>query len=753
MKTKYKPYTYTPSFIGYGGIPISHTYKWERTKEFPFIKRKGFYFIDRSTSHNIIVGTSRSAKTQAVVIPMIDILSRASKQSSIVVNDPKGELYAASSETLRKRGYNVQLLNLADGSQSMGYNPLQLIIQSWKRGDIEGAMQLVNSLTYTLYHEENAGANRWVYEGAQKAVNGMIIAIIEYCIKHNMTEKITLNNVIDMVNELGTVDYAKDPDDPYDKTNILDEYFKHLKQGSIAKREFGSTSFSGDKAKGSIYSTIVQKLSVFSMPKMARMTSMNSLELKSIGFPKYLDFEVDKELANKHIQLIFLNKKEEIINRYSVKVAFGGFVQYNFDDKLTDGSYMIIKHRQSLSSYKININSKTEEVTLIPLQTKLSITNLRMHYSDKPTAVFMKIPDYDSSNNALASIFISQLYSELAKQCSYVAGGKTVRRVNFIFDEFGNMFAIKDMDQLMTVSAGRNMLFTLIIQSYKQIYAKYGKDKGNTIKENGQNQILIKSTDMDTNKEFCTLIGNKTVEGNNVNKSIMNMAQSINVSADSVPLLLPERIKDFMIGESVVLRPLYRTDLKGKSVRPYPIFNTGKTEMPLAYTFLNDEFNPKTSPDLLQIDVPHANLNLNSLAINWRDWITWSKDALRAYDKHQQADADKQGSNIEGLLNSLNSQIGEKVKQTNSLDEMEDFSSEPENDAVFAEMAAQQQMNQIEALHEFWQKHKEELGENAKKFALIIEHHGSLNDYMQYLTDKPYLLNEFTQLWQKINSD
>lgn len=107
----------------------------------------------------------------------------------MVINDPKGELYAAASETLRKRGYKVYLLNLADPSQGMAYNPLQLIVKAWMQGDVETAMQLVNSLTYTLYHEEKAGANSWVYEGAQKAVNGMIIALIEYCIKHNCPEK------------------------------------------------------------------------------------------------------------------------------------------------------------------------------------------------------------------------------------------------------------------------------------------------------------------------------------------------------------------------------------------------------------------------------------------------------------------------------------------------------------------------------------------------------------------------------------
>lgn len=620
---------HTASFDNYGGIPISHY--------------KRSYFIDRTASHNIVVGTSRSGKGQTTVIPMIDILSRAQKQSSLVVNDPKGELYAAASETLRKRGYNVYLLNLADGSQGMAYNPLQLIVRSWLQGDTEGAMQLVNSLTYTLYHEENAGANSWVYEGAQKAVNGMIIALIEYCIRTKQIEKITLNNIIDMVNEMGTVDYAKDPNDPYTKTNILDEFFKHLKQGSIAKREFGSTSFSGEKAKGSIYSTIVQKLSIFSMPKMARMTSKNSIALKSVGFPKYINLELDKTYANRRLQLIFLDKNKKLKARYTVKASFGGFVEYNFADTLQSGEYMLIRFLNSdgkklISSYKLKISSKTDEVKLKQLKNTLKAQNVKMHYSDKPTAIFMKIPDYDSSNNALASIFTSQLYSELAKQCSFVAGGKTIKRVHYIFDEFGNMLPIKDMDQIMTVSAGRNMLFTLIIQSYQQLFARYGREKGQVIKENGQNQILIKSTDDKTNQEFSREVGNKTVEGSNVNKSMMNTSQSVNVSADSVPLISTERLKDLMAGESVVLRPLYRQDLKGRSIRPFPIFNTKELLMPYAYTFLTDEFDPDQDPALLDIDAPHAKLDLAKLAINWRDWITWSDKALKAYDEYRQED-------------------------------------------------------------------------------------------------------------------
>ena len=71
----------------------------------------------------------------------------------------------------------------------------------------------------------------------------------------------------------------------------------------------------------------------------------------------------------------------------------------------------------------------------------------------------------------------------------------------------------------------------------------------------------------------------------------------------------------------------------------------------------------------------------------------------------------------------------------------------------FAEMAAQKQMNQNEALRDFWQKHKNELGDDAEKFRLIIDHNGGRNDYVQFLVNKPDLLNEFMQLWQKVNSE
>lgn len=86
-------------------------------------------------------------------------------------------------------------------------------------------------------------------------------------------------------------------------------------------------------------------------------------------------------------------------------------------------------------------------------------------------------------------------------------------------------------------------------------------------------------------------------------------------------------------GEALVLRPLHRWDLKGRVIRPYPIFNHKNTKMPFAHTFLNDEFKPTKDPNTLKIDNIHRDVDLNSLKIDWTRFLAGhvSDRAIEAY--------------------------------------------------------------------------------------------------------------------------
>lgn len=650
LKAQYKgidntadEYPGVDSFDGIGGIPISH------------LSNK--YYIDTDTVNSAILGVSRSGKGETTITPMIDILSRAKIQSSMVVNDPKGELYASSKDTLEARGYDVQVLNIQDPMQSMSYNPLQLVINAWLEGNPEEASKRANSIAYTLYNNPEAGDNAFFNEGAQSAVVGMILALVEHCVDNDMVEKITLNNVISMLNTLGQWNWKEG----IQEKNALDEFFSNLPGNHVAKQRFGTTKFAGDKTKGSIFATTSNGLQPFIDQKFAKMTSRNSLNLKQIGFPKYLYGQLNESFLNKRIDIAFVRKEDRsTIKHYRTKVKSQGRFSLNFDEfdgkeviegkGIQSGDYLLIKYDTKTLIYQMTFNKKVDKygnmimsksskqkgqpeyqrvIELTQTKNTFSDGDIQKHvhleYSNKPTALFMIVPDYDSSNHSIASIFVKQLYTELSENAVETRGNKAFKRVQFILDEFGNMPPIDDMDQVMTVCLGRNILFNLVIQSFSQLDSKYGK-RADTIKENCQNLIYILSKNEDTIEEVSKQAGDITAIDISTNDSEAGkLPGMVSKRAEQERLITPTRLRQFEEGHQLIIRSLHRQDLNRNKVRPYPILNSGKTKMPYRFEFLSDWID--TSKELNDIDIAseHSDLDLNDLAIDFSSFFVDEK--------------------------------------------------------------------------------------------------------------------------------
>ncbi|MDK6371005.1 MULTISPECIES: VirD4-like conjugal transfer protein, CD1115 family [Aerococcus] len=656
-----KDYPGGNSFKGIGGIPISHY--------------KRSYFIDTDTTNTLINGASRSGKGELLVTPFIDILSRAEIQCSMVNNDPKGELYASSKDTLEARGYDVQVLNIQDPMQSMSYNPLQLVKEAWLEGNPEEASKRANSIAFTLYNDPQAGDNAFFNETAQSAVTAIILSLVEYCVDNGCPEKITMGNVSHLLNELGTINWSAGPGQP--EKNALDEWFKALPQGHVAKKRYGATSFAGSKTRGSILATANNGLQPFVDPQFVKMTSRSSIELKQIGFPKYLRGQLSDKYVNQRLIITFIKptKPLTVIKQYRQKIKAGGHFNLNFDEfvrgpvnkekGIQDGDFLHIRlphangDKDGELLYKIHfveerdqdgrtiterINGKEEivykrKVQLRNIEVQNPINGLRqlpeLYYSNKPTAVFMIIPDYDSSNHALSSIFVKQLYTTLAQTCVETEGNKTFKRVQFILDEFGNMPPIDDMDQVMTVSLGRNILFNLFVQSFSQLSNKYGDNITNTIKDNCQNWIYIMSKNKDTIQEFVDAAGKKTSISINTNgESPMSLDKNLGKNNDEDDLITLSRLTQLIEGETLVIRSLHRQDLKRQKVRPFPIFNTKETTMPYRYQFLYEWIDTSKSLNDMDIHSDHTHLTLEEITIDATDFIVEEK--IRK--KYQNAD-------------------------------------------------------------------------------------------------------------------
>ncbi len=686
------------SFEGIGGIPISHY--------------KKSYFIDTDTTNTLTIGVSRSGKGELLITPFIDILSRAGIQSSMVVNDPKGELYAASKDTLEGRGYDVQVLNIQDPMQSMSYNPLQLVKEAWLEGNPEEASKRANSIAFTLYNDPQAGDNAFFNETAQSAVTAIILSLVEFCVDNGCPDKITMGNVSHLLNELGTINWPASPGQP--EKNALDEWFKALPQGHVAKKRYGATSFAGSKTRGSILATANNGLQPFVDPQFVKMTSRSSIELKQIGFPKYLRGQFADKYVNQRLIISFIKptKPITVIKQYRQKIKVGGHFNMNFDefdrgtiDKnkgIEEGDFLHIRLPHSNDGkdgellYKIHFVEERDQDGSIVTETingheevvykrKIQLKNIEvnnpiegirqlpeLYYSNKPTAVFMIIPDYDSSNHALSSIFVKQLYTTLAQNSVETEGNKTFKRVQFILDEFGNMPPIDDMDQVMTVSLGRNILFNLFVQSFSQLSNKYGDNITNTIKENCQNWIYIMAKDQKTIQEFVDAAGTKTSIAINTNgQTVMSLDKNLSTNNDKDELITLSRLTQLIEGETLVIRSLHRQDLKRQKVRPFPIFNTKETTMPYRYQFLSEWIDTSKSLNDMDIHSDHTHLTLEEITIDATDFIVEDKirnkyknAGKKPINPHHDPEKEKEKVIIRNI-NTINNYIKEYDEKTN----------------------------------------------------------------------------------------
>ena len=86
----------------------------------------------KEENHALVVAATRLGKTTGYVIPAIISNARRKQKRSMVLSDPKGELYRITSQTLRDEGYRVILLNFRDYMHSECWNVLTPIFRKYR---------------------------------------------------------------------------------------------------------------------------------------------------------------------------------------------------------------------------------------------------------------------------------------------------------------------------------------------------------------------------------------------------------------------------------------------------------------------------------------------------------------------------------------------------------------------------------------------------------------------------------------------
>ena len=530
-------------------------------------------YIDTSYTNNLILGMTRSGKGEFFVYPTIDVYSRAENQASMIIADPKLELYRSSKKTLEARGYEVHLFDLIDPLTSMGFNPLALITSYFKDNKYDEAELMSDSFAYSVFNPGKAesGGNEKFFD---ETAAGVFSALI-------------LSHVADCLNE-----------DEIQNKKRLNHYNRKRKAYDRAVQENPDTKESLDEK-------------YYSIEKQCMIENQDEFLCKKIQFipPEVMYYHSDKyekcinvySILNTLIELSQLkipNTDETALDEYFRRrpPLDAGKMRY--------ASAMVAGDRTK-GSILANTTQGLKVFTsrAIARMTAQSTMDLRkIGFGEKPIAIFMGIPDYDRSKNFLAVSFIRQVYYYLAETCSKT-NGKCKRHVKFIIDEFGNMPAIDDMENMITVCLGRNISFDLYIQDFSQLPRVYG-DAGETIESNCGNKIYILSNDYDTADKFSKLLGPESYLNLQRTGHKLELSKTFTESIDDKPLLRPNQLLNLKSGECVVSRRMTRKDRKGKDITPYPIFNSIETgtKMKYRHEYLTDTFPDPDQINLADLD-------------------------------------------------------------------------------------------------------------------------------------------------------
>lgn len=297
--------------------------------------------LETSDSHSLSIGTTRSGKTRTHILP--SIWATGNSGESMLINDPKGELYAKTNSVLRQKGYDIVLLDFRNPYRGNRWNPMKLIIDAINEGDESRASEAAIDMAHTLvYQTPRTGDPIWA--NGTKAVIAALA--LDNAIEASDASQKHLTSVYNTLVELGTPipttqgDYVP-----------LNDYFRNKKPGSIVKNAFGPAAIAAERTRASFYGGAATDMFLFSDPGISNLTAYSDHELADIGKKKTAVFMiVPDEKSTRHVlaslyvdqtyqALVQLANENNgrIPNRVNFFLdEFGNMPQINgFDNKIT----------------------------------------------------------------------------------------------------------------------------------------------------------------------------------------------------------------------------------------------------------------------------------------------------------------------------------------------------------------------------------------------------------------------------------
>ena len=202
-----------------------------------------------------VYGASGSKKTRAFCVNMI--LQSAARKSSLVICDPKSELYEKTSDYLREQGYTVKVFNLVTPAASDSWNCLS---------EINGQELLAQLFCDVII--KNTGSERGDHFWDSAEMN-LLKALVLYVERNYPKERRNIGEVYQL---LATSEEKE-----------LNALFDVLPIGHPAKAPYSIFKQSGESVRGGVIIGLGSRLQVFQNQDIRNITAYDEIDLELPG--------------------------------------------------------------------------------------------------------------------------------------------------------------------------------------------------------------------------------------------------------------------------------------------------------------------------------------------------------------------------------------------------------------------------------------------------------------------------------------
>lgn len=379
-------------------------------------------------NNGVVVGGSGSHKSFGYVSPNL-----YNSNTSFVVTDPKGELLARHGSHLRKKGYNVKVLNLLNPDNGDRYNPFVYI------RSVEDIHKLShNFIENTSDKKASRGDAFWT-----DSAEALFAAVCLYVWMEVSEPNKNMVTVTDLLGKMKISDEGIPSE--------LDLIMESLPEEHPARISYEKANAGAADTIRSILATLNSRMRSLNTDKIKRMLSADDINIAELGIGQNGDQE-------------------------------------------------------------------------------------------SRTAVFLVIPDNDTTFNYLVGLFYTQMFQELYYQADMVFGGRLPVPVSIWMDEFANVSLPDSFANLESTMRSREIYVQVILQNLSQIKSLF-KDTWETILGNADTFVLLGCSEPTTLEYVSKRLGNETIDKKSDSQS-RGKSGSTSISHDHMQrsLMTPDEI-------------------------------------------------------------------------------------------------------------------------------------------------------------------------------------------------------------------